>query len=305
MSRRGRWLIGGAAAVVAVAAGVWIWQSTSRTPTPEESALSYLRALESGDPDAVEGAGVDVSAEALGAFAAATDFIEDAAVRTVSGGDGRPPGDEKATAEVSFLLDGEEHTAELSLTAVEGRWTVDASGFGTMTATTTTGSFVAIGAQTFPISKKTALLPAVYTIAAAPTTLLEGQSSMLVLPGEDSEIALDATVRPEATAAAQEQLDEHLTACTAPAGAAPEGCGIRIPWGTDFRAVSEFRYRVEELPVVTIEGTEFRADGGSLVSTVTGTGQDGTERTTTYRTDSWSVRGGVAFTADDLVLSVW
>lgn len=299
--RRWAWVIAGAAAIVVIAGGVWVWQSMSRSPTPEESALGYLRALESGDPAAVKATGVEVSPAALEAFAAATDLIEDTSVTSISGGDG----DKRATAEVAFTLDGEAHTAALSMTPVDGRWTVDASGFGTMTATTTLGSFVALGAQSVPTAEKTPLLPAVYEVDAAPTALLDGRGTLLVLPGEDSEIALEVSLRPEATNAAQEQLEEHLAACTAPADSEPEHCGIRIPWGTEFRSVSGFRYRVEALPKVALDGSAFRADGGVLVSTVSGTGQDGAERTTTYRTESWSIRGEVAFTADDLELSVW
>nr|WP_017203945.1 hypothetical protein [Microbacterium barkeri] len=69
--------------------------------------------------------------------------------------------------------------------------------------------------------------------------------------------------------------------------------------------MSEIRYRIERSPTVTLTPTAFVADGGILVATITGTGQDGSPRTTTYRTDSWSVRGDVAFSADGIELSVW
>jgi hypothetical protein len=305
MSTRRWWLIGGAAGLVAVAAGLWIWQSAGRTPTAEEAALGYLRALEAGDPVAVEATGVDVSTEALEAFAGATDHLEHAEVTSVSADDSGGAGDATATIEVSFRLGGEEHAAELSLVPVDGRWTVDASGLGTVTATTTVGSFVAVGETTVPAGRKTALLPAAYTLSAAPAGLLDGRSPLAILPGEDAEVAVEASILPEATAAAQQQLDEHLTGCTASAAAPPEGCGITIPWGTEFRAASEFRYRVEQLPTIALAGTAFTADGGVLVATVTGTGQDGATRTATYRTESWSVRGAVSFTATDLVLTAW
>ncbi|WP_226532471.1 hypothetical protein [Microbacterium paraoxydans] len=302
MSRARWWMIGGAAGVVLVAAGLWIWQTTTRSPTPEDAALSYLRALESGDPAAVEATGIEVSAEALAAFAAATGVIEDGAV-TPAHDSGTP--DEQATVEVSFVLDGEEHTAELSLTSVDGRWIMDASGLGTVTPSTTIGSFVAFGEQTMPAGEKTALLPAAYTVGPAPVALLDGSSPLVVLPGEETDLTVEAALRPEATVAAQSQLDEYLAACTASSDAPPDGCGIRIPWGTEFRAVSEFRYRVEELPAVTLSEDEFHADGGALVATLVGIGQDGNARTTTYRTQAWGVRGDVSFTAEGLALSVW
>lgn len=302
MSRRGWWLAGGVAALVVIGAGLWIWQSTNRPPTAEEAATSYLRALESGDPSMVAATGVAASSTALDAFAGATKLIEDAEVTSAPVDH---DGTEKATVEVSFRLDGEKHTAELSLMPIDGRWTVDASGLGTTTATTTIGSFVSIGEAFLPVGEPAALLPAEYTAAVAPSSLLDGRSTLRVLPGERSALAVEASLRPEATTTAQQQLDDQLGACTAPGSAPPEHCGIRIPWGTEFRAVSEYRYRVEQLPTIVLDGTGFRADEGVLVSTLTGTGQDGTERTTTYRTDSWSVRGEISFTADDLVVTVW
>lgn len=300
MTRRRWWLTGGAVAlVIVVVAGVLVWQAMSRPATAEEAATAYLRALGSGDADTVEATGIDVTETALGAFAAASEFIEEAEVTAVE------EGDDTATADVAFVLGGEEQTAQLTLSAVEGRWTVDASTLGTMTATATTGAFVGIGDETFPIGEAVGLLPAGYTVLAAPTSLLDGQSPLLLLPGESAEVALEVTVLPEATDAAQEQLDAHVDTCIVPASSPPPGCGIRIPWGTEFRAVADIRYRIEQAPVVALTATGFSADGGVLVATVTGTGQDGAERTTTYRTDSWSVRGDVSFTADGLELTAW
>lgn len=306
MSRRRWWIVGGIAAIMlAVAAGLWIWQATTRSPTPEEAAREYLQALASGDRSAVEATGVEVSASALTAYAAATALIRDVEVAAADG-EGRREGDgAKTTVETSFRLGGDAHTAELSLTHTGGRWTVDASGLGTMTATTTIGGFVTIGEEAVPSGQAVSLLPAAYAVSAAPSDLLEGEAALEVLPGSDSALEIEVSIRPEATAAAQQQLDEHLTACTVPGSAPPEGCGIRIPWGTEFRTASEFRYRVEQLPTIALTGPGFNADGGVLVATVTGTGQDGAERTTTYRTESWSVRGEVSFTADDVLLTVW
>ncbi|KQQ68676.1 hypothetical protein [Microbacterium sp. Leaf320] len=119
-----------------------------------------------------------------------------------------------------------------------------------------------------------------------------------------------ATVAPtaDAQALAQQQLDEHLESCTAEeitGGAVPEGCGIRIPWGTEFAAVASVRFRIERMPVLELTDDGFIADGGVLVATVSGTGQDGAARTETYRTESWSVRGNVAADGDRVDLDVW
>lgn len=301
MSRRGWWLIGGISALVVIAAGLWFWQSTTRTPTPEEAARGYLHALESGDPEAVAATGISVSATALDAFGAASALIEDAEVTTVR----EEPDGSSATVEIAFRLEDEPERAQLVLTPVEGRWTVDDSGLGTLTADSTIGSDVAIGEITTPARETIALLPAGYTVAAAPTALLSGGTAARVLPGDHATAEIDAALRPEATTAAQSRLDEHLEACTTPAAEPPDGCGIRIPWGTEFREVTDIRYRIDESPTIALTPTSFAADGGVLVATVTGTGQDGTARTTTYRTESWTLRGEVSFTAEGIALSAW
>ncbi|KJQ53520.1 hypothetical protein [Microbacterium sp. SA39] len=301
MTRRRWWLIGVTAAlVVAAVIGVVIWQTASRPATAEDAVVAYLRALASGDAAAVEATRMEVSATALDAFTAASELIEDPEVTSV-----REVTPGEATADVSFTLGEEERTAELALERVDGRWIVDPSALGTMTATAAIGSFVGIGAATFAVGEATSLLPAEYAVTAAPSSILDGKSTLLVLPGESAEITVDATLGPEATDAAQQQLDEHLEACTAPASTMPDTCGIRIPWGTEFRAVSDIRYRIEQTPSIALTADAFMAAGGVLVATVTGTGQDGSARTTTYRTEDWGLRGDVRFTEDGLTLSVW
>ena len=299
MSRR-RWvLIGGATLLVVLAAAAWLWLATNRPSTPDAAARAYLHALESGDADAVQATGIDVSPTAIAAFVDATAHIGNAEVRARQ----TDADDTAATVEVSFRLDGRRHDASLRLISRDGRWVVDGSGLGTLTVESSIGSAVAIGATTAPVRTVLPLLPAAYAVTAAPTGLLVGESAVVVLPGDETTVTIDAAVRPEATAVAQEQLDEHLETCTVPAGAVPEGCGIRIPWGTEFREISEVRYRIETSPVIALTPEGFSADGGALVATVTGTAQDGAARTITYRTDSWTVRGDVSYTADGLVLS--
>jgi len=107
---------------------------------------------------------------------------------------------------------------------------------------------------------------------------------------------------------AQQALDDHLEECTSAEvsdDAVPDGCGIRIPWGTEFAAVDDVRFRIEQLPVLELTDGGFVADGGVLVATVSGTGQDGSPRTETYRTDSWTLRGGVTVEGDTVELDVW
>lgn len=299
MSLRARLIAGGAAIVVVIgAAAIWIWQSSAPV-SAEDAATAYLRALESGDSAAVEATGIAVTPDALAAFDEADALIDEAAVMAVE------QTDATATADVSFTLGGETHDAELSLALTDGSWTVDASGLGTVAATTSPGTAFSLGAATFTASDDIVLLPAAYTAVAAPTDLLDGGVDLVVLPGEQTEIAIDAMLRPEATAAAQQALDEHLEECTSSGEVVPDGCGIRIPWGTDFRDVSEVRYRIEALPTIVLSESGFTAAVGALVATVSGTGQDGTARTLTYRTDDWSVRGDVTFSDRELVLETW
>lgn len=299
MSLRARLIAGGAAIVIVIGAAViWIWQSSAPV-SAEDAATAYLRALESGDSAAVEATGIAATPEALAAFDEADALIDEAAVMAVE------QTVATATADVSFTLGGEKHDAELSLALTDGSWTVDASGLGTVAAKTSPGTAFSLGAATFTASDDIVLLPAAYTAVAAPTDLLDGGVDLVVLPGGQAEIAVDAVLRPEATAAAQEALDEHLEECTSSGEIVPDGCGIRIPWGTDFRDVSEVRYRIEVLPTIVLSESGFAAADGALVATASGTGQDGTARTLTYRTDDWSVRGDMTFSDRELVLETW
>ncbi|WP_102192400.1 hypothetical protein [Microbacterium aurantiacum] len=115
---------------------------------------------------------------------------------------------------------------------------------------------------------------------------------------------------PSPTAASAEQVqvlvDDHLEQCAeSRSDTPPEGCGIRIPWGAEFSAVSGIRYRIEQLPTAEIQGEGFVAEGGVLIATVTGTGQDGTSRSVTYRSEDWAVRGDVDVTDEGVEISVW
>lgn len=115
-----------------------------------------------------------------------------------------------------------------------------------------------------------------------------------------------ATPLPSPQEQAQDSLDEHLTACAESSGdRAPERCGIRIPWGTEFASVTDVRFRVEALPVLVLDGDSFTAAGGVLVATVTGTSQDGSGRRETYRTEDWAVRGDIIVVDDIVTVEVW
>lgn len=302
MTRRVRWTLIAVLAAVVAGGAVLALTMANRPASARDAALDYLQALASGAAAEVRASGIEASEDALAAFEGATALIEDAQVTEVE------ENGDTAAATVSFRLDGDAHEATLPLSHRDGRWVVGTAALGTLSAETEPGAFVAVGDAVFAVGDEQMLLPARYPVSAAPAALLSGEAAVDILPGESTSVAVEAQLRAEATDAAQKLLDDHLTGCAAEKpqdGTPPAGCGIRIPWGTEFAAVDGIRFRIEQLPDVELSATSFRADGGVLVATVTGTGQDGAPRTTTYRTDSWSVRGDVAFTADGVELSVW
>lgn len=154
-----------------------------------------------------------------------------------------------------------------------------------------------------------------WVIGTAVAVLLLGGAAVWIWQSSTAPSAVEtppphSSPAPKVTAASieqvQELVDEHLEECArSTRSAPPEGCGIRIPWGTEFSAVSGIRYRIEKLPTVDLDGDGFTADGGILVATVTGTGQDGTPRTETYRSEDWAVRGDVDVTDEGFEISVW
>ncbi len=104
--------------------------------------------------------------------------MHDAEVISVSGDDSAPVGGVTATVEITFRLADEKHTAALTLSPIDGRWVVDESGRGTVTADLSIGSFVSIGGRRCPRANATALLPASYTVAARTgVSLLSGETS--------------------------------------------------------------------------------------------------------------------------------
>lgn len=297
MKRSTVWIIAaGAAALVAAAAVVWLL--IPRTSSAEEQALAYFSALADGDLKAVQarGVGVGVESEAEEAFLAASEYPSAATVESAA---------EEAsstTVTVSYRLGDETLASEIVMIERAGQWVPEpTSAVGAVTFDTA----VAIGDAIVPSGTEIALLPAAYDVVAAPAGFLGGSASFPVLPGSDQYVQIDTTLRPEATALAQNQLDGYAESCTQTAAAVPASCGIAIAWAADFTTVSEISYRIEQMPTVALTPDAFQADAGILVATVTGIAFDGSEQSLTYRTTTWSLRGDVTFTADDIVLSVW
>jgi len=153
----------------------------------------------------------------------------------------------------------------------------------------------------------------VWILAAAVVAVAAVGAAVWLLssPGDDTEPRSaavrsdDSLSEADATKIAQNQLEAHLEACTEPAAVAPDSCGIAIPWAADFGSVTGIRYRIEQMPVLTLTPPTFRADDGILVATVTGTGLDGAAKSLTYRTTDWMLRGDAEVKPNDVVLTPW
>jgi hypothetical protein len=150
------------------------------------------------------------------------------------------------------------------------------------------------------------LLPARYTVTAAPADVLAGSAEVVAGVRDDVTVDLAASLSPGATEVAQAQLGEYATACAEPAEVVPDRCGLIVPWAADLAQLDRIAFRIERLPAVTLapETSSFAATGGVLVATAHGTTQNGTVGAFTYRTEDWSLRGSLGFEADALVLTV-
>ncbi|WP_300265567.1 hypothetical protein [Microbacterium sp.] len=296
MKRRTVWIIVGVAMAAAVVATA-VWLLIPRGGSAEDQARAYLQALERGDVAAVQATGLDVPPEAAAAFAAASEYISDVRVgeMTESGS--------SASVSASFSIAGERVDTEIPMVRSGGRWVPDqAAAFGSAQADIA----VAVGDAVFAAGAAAQLLPAQYEMVASPAEFLAGNATVQITPGSSETVAVEGALTPAAAEHAQDQLTTYLEMCTEPATAVAASCGISIPWAADLSAVSSITYRIEQLPTVTLTLTSFQAGGGVLVATVNGTSvDDGSETTVTYRTSNWALRGDVAFTDDDIVLSVW
>lgn len=292
-----------AAGVVLLAvAGLVLWL-LQRPPGPQAVAEDYLRALAGGDAetalDLVASDSLDPSMIEA-AFAGATATISDATVTGVS-----EDGD-TATASITYTIDSTSGSGELMLQQTPTGWRVAPDGLGTVTITSTLGDAAAIGTAVFGVNEPVVLLPALYQIEAAPVGILTGAVTIAVAPGSAATAALQPQLSDTALETASAQVQAYVDACTAPADAVPEDCGIRVPWAADLATLTSLTFRVETAPTLAFaeDLSSFAATGGVLVATASGTTRDGSAGTFTYRTDDWSLRGGMAFTGNQLVLSV-
>lgn len=300
-------IVGGVVALAAAAVGIWWF--LSRPQTADAAAGEYLRALEAGDYAAIETMAASPLDDAVAAaFSGAESHIADPRIVKLDAGT-----DGEATVVAEVVLAGDEHDLTFTLRSSDGRWLVTADSLAAVRIDTTLGGAPGggdsawIGGALVPTGADIAVLPAVYPVEAAPRGILSGSTTVPVSSdGGVQTVAIDTTLAPEATAAAQEQLDAYLDACAAPAAAVPDHCGIRVPWAADLTSLDGIAFRIEQRPALALsaDGSSFDATGGVIVATATGASRTGGTGAFTYRADDWALRGTVAFVGDEMVLSV-
>ncbi|HET8926807.1 MAG TPA: hypothetical protein VFN24_03155 [Microbacterium sp.] len=289
-------IVAGAVVVVAAGAGIAWW--LLRGETVEQAAERYVQALEDGDRETLEGflAGDDSRDHVLDLFDGASGHISAASVS--------PPLDDNSFR-VEVTLDGQPGVIGFLLAQESGTWRLAADSLAQIDISSSLGDSAQVGGVTVPLGA-TLALPAVYPIAPAPADLLDGGVSVAVTNETPVSVNLEASLTPEATAIAQEQLDAYAAVCAEPVTAVPAHCGLRVPWGADLTALSSLDFRIEKTPQVTLaaDATSFAATGGQIVATARGTARSGGDGAFTYRADDWSLYGDVMFEDDQMVLAV-
>lgn len=292
------------ATTLVVGAGI-LFLTTSRPPDVRATADDYLSALAAGDYAAIEalrGPGPDAATDTdtRRAFEGAEEYVSDVRVQSVSSdattGRGR----------ASVQMGGGRHTIDFAFTLVDGRWLLSDDHLGALTVTTTLGDSVRVGGALVPVDTEVRLLPARYSVTAAPAGLLDGEIEVVVTSDERATATLDARPTPDASAQAQAQLDAYADTCTEGGTDVAPHCGIRVPWAADLASLDRIAFRIEKYPVASIaaDGATFAATGGVIVATATGISRAGGTASFTYRADDWALRGTVSFTGDEMVLAV-
>lgn len=294
----------GAAVLVAAALAV-VWWSAAQPETADTAAREYLRALEEGDPAAIEALrDAPLDDVTRSAFASADAYPTDASIESI---------DEDATTATVTAdaeIGGERRTISFAFEKEDGDWRLSDDAPSVRIETTYDGSpgggdSVWIGDALVETSDEVALLPAAYTVRAAPRGILSGET-VAIVDATGGTIDLSTSLGTDAASIAQEQLDVYLDDCAAPAAAVPDNCGIRVPWAADLVSLERVAFRIEQYPVLRLapDGRSFDATDGIIVATATGQSRSGEPASFSYRADDWAVRGAVRFTGDEMVLSV-
>lgn len=292
----------GVVAVVSTGVGLAVWAAADRTPDASDVAMTYFSALASGDAAGALAVTALSDAErrlAAEAYTGVTERVGSARVASVTGEA------DSSRVVVSYSLAGTDHEAALALVRDADGWRI-VDGVAEITPLTSLGDAVGFGGVVAPAGTAIALLPGRYEAEALPRGLVAGTATVDAAPGTETDVTVTASVSPDATEAAQSQLDAYVDACTAPATVVPANCGLRVPWAADLASASSFAFRIDERPAVSLspDGRSFAATGGIVVATVAGTTREGTPASFTYRADDWALRGTVSFRGNEMVLSV-
>jgi len=291
--------------------GGLVWWVT-RTPSAEDAARAYLDALSSGDVatiDAMRAEKLDDAPERIlaDAFAGAESFVTEAHIDEITAREGSTR--VLATAEIA----GERRGLHFVMEQQNGRWALTGDYLASVEVTPTlagtespAGDSVWIGDALAPAGAPILLLPAEYSIEAAPRGLLSGGTSVALGNRGRTSVEIEASVAAEATATAQAQLNAYMDECTEPASAIPANCGLRVPWAADLATLTSIVFRIENRPTLAVspDGRTFAAADGVVVATATGTTRDGDVESFSYRADDWALRGTVAFRGNEMVLAV-
>lgn len=295
-----------AAVGVLVVGGITAWL-VSRPPSPEDGAMRYLNALAAGDIGTIvdmHGVAADERSQTIlaAAFSGATEYVSAPRIERISTGRDRP-----TSVTASVALGESRRTVGFVMELSDGGWRLTGDYLASLSVTTSLGDSVWIGDALVPVgTDRIALLPAVYPIEAAPRHVLTGSATAVVTNETPVDIAVTASVSPDATGSAQQQLDAYENTCTATATAVPEHCGLRVPFAADLGSVTAITWRIDQRPTLALsaDARSFAATGGVVVATATGTTPAGVPASFTYRADDWALRGSVVLSGDTMTLAV-
>lgn len=300
-------VIGVVAAATAIVIGGGVgWWALTRAPSTEDAALRYVNALAAGDYETISAMGdptigAPLENELRLAFEGAAEYLSNPHIDSID-----TEVDGKARVSTTIELQGDQLPMTFELVQSDtGEWRLGPRSTGSLEITTTLGDSVLVGDALVSASTPVALLPAVYKVAPAPGGLLAGEAQAAVTTDSQT-IVVEASLSPDATASAQQQLDTYADACTQPAVEVADHCGLRVPWAADLTTLTNIVYRVEQHPFVTLadDGSTFTATDGVVVATATGTTWTGAAGTFTYQATDWTLSGSVRFQGNEMVLSV-
>ncbi|MGF3056688.1 hypothetical protein [Microbacterium sp. YY-01] len=291
--------------VMGVVAITLLWLFRSPQATARTTVDEVFHGLATGDSDAISAAGIRVPDAAAQAFAAAEAYLSEPTITQLV------KHDNSATADVTFQLDGATHTTTVQLTHADGAWSITEGLWGTLTATSTQGTHVAVGDALMTLDEQHPVLPAVYTVVAAPSSFLGGSATATVLPDAGGEAAVTAQLHESGRAFVQEAIEDYARDCAAVTTALAERCGLTVPWAADLATLESVSVDIERMPRVELaemkpgaDTADFSAADGVVIVTVSGKTTAGSDEEFSYRSPQWMLTGTYSFEGDELIVRV-